>query len=78
RRRCLGEMLARHSLFLFLAFLLHRFTLSPSPDHPIGERHFLDGFTLSPKPLYAVLTPRDLVGRDHDPASSSEDRKEAV
>ncbi|KAK3918723.1 Methyl farnesoate epoxidase [Frankliniella fusca] len=60
RRSCLGERLARSSLFLFAASLLHHFTLSPSPEHPIGERHFLDGFTLSPKPLYAVLTPRDL------------------
>ncbi|KAJ1525347.1 hypothetical protein ONE63_010165 [Megalurothrips usitatus] len=62
KRRCLGETLARSNLFLFLAYVLHHFTLSPSPEHPIGDpiadRHFLDGFTLSPKPFYAVLTPR--------------------
>lgn len=48
-----------------MAYLLHHFTLAPSPDHPIGDpiadRLFLDGFTLSPKPFYALLTPRGLV-----------------
>ena len=62
KRRCLGETLARSNLFLFLAFLLHNFSLSVSPEHPLGDpiadRHFLDGVTLSPKPFHAVLTPR--------------------
>ncbi|XP_034255752.1 methyl farnesoate epoxidase-like [Thrips palmi] len=63
KRRCLGEKLARSNLFMFLAFLLHHFSMEPCPKHPVGDpiedRHFLDGFTLCPKPFCALLTARD-------------------
>lgn len=48
---------------MFLAFLLHRFSVAPCPEHPVGDpiedRHFLDGFTLCPKPFCALLAARD-------------------
>ncbi|XP_067004255.2 methyl farnesoate epoxidase isoform X2 [Anabrus simplex] len=58
RRRCLGEILARKSLFLFFATLLHTFSLSVPADHPPPSPDGYDGITLSPKHFYAEFTPR--------------------
>ncbi|XP_014230693.1 methyl farnesoate epoxidase-like [Trichogramma pretiosum] len=58
KRRCLGEVLARHTLFLFFASILHYYDVSPSPDHPLPELLGYDGFVISPKPYYLKLTPR--------------------
>ncbi|CAB0032549.1 unnamed protein product [Trichogramma brassicae] len=57
KRRCLGEVLARHTLFLF-ASILHYYDVNPSPDHPLPELLGYDGFVISPKPYYLKLTPR--------------------
>lgn len=55
----MGEVLAKSSLFLFIAALLQNFTFSPVP----GEENkpsieFLDGVTISPKPYRTLVTLR--------------------
>lgn len=58
RRRCLGESLAKSSLFLFLASLLQNFnfTIPKGGEPPSTEA--IDGVTATPKPFYAEISPR--------------------
>ena len=58
KRRCLGETLARSSLFLFFSTLLHNFFFSVPSGYPTPSPDSYDGITLSPKPFYARLVPR--------------------
>ncbi|XP_063236602.1 methyl farnesoate epoxidase-like isoform X2 [Bacillus rossius redtenbacheri] len=59
KRRCLGEALARTSLFVFFTTLLHNFTLSQPPGLPPPSTQGYDGVTISPRPFAALLTPRN-------------------
>nr|WGW06502.1 CYP15A1 [Blattella germanica] len=58
KRRCLGETLAKSSLFIFFSTLLHNFTVSVPSGHPVPSMEGYDGVTLSPKPFYAKLVAR--------------------
>ncbi|KAF3425766.1 hypothetical protein E2986_10061 [Frieseomelitta varia] len=58
KRRCPGEMLARTSLFLFFAYVIHFFDIEISPEHSEPDPNGHDGFTISPKPYYLKLTAR--------------------
>ncbi|CAL7939979.1 unnamed protein product [Xylocopa violacea] len=58
KRRCPGEMLARTSLFLFFAHIIHYFDIEISPEHGEPDPNGYDGFTISPKPYYLKLTMR--------------------
>ncbi|PSN47976.1 Methyl farnesoate epoxidase, partial [Blattella germanica] len=58
KRRCLGETLAKSSLFIFFSTLLHNFTVSVPSGHPLPSMEGYDGVTLSPKPFYAKLVAR--------------------
>lgn len=55
-RRCIGENLAKSSLFLFFSTFLHFFNVEPAGELPdvVGR----DGITLSPKPFKVKLTGR--------------------
>ncbi|XP_072754318.1 methyl farnesoate epoxidase [Anoplolepis gracilipes] len=48
RRKCLGEILARNSVFLFTACLLQKFQFTLSPGHPNPILDGVDGFTIAP------------------------------
>jgi hypothetical protein len=58
KRRCLGEILGKSSLFLFFSTLLHNFSISVPPGYPPPSPDGYDGITLSPRPFYARLVPR--------------------
>jgi len=58
RRQCLGETLARDSLFLFSTNIFQRFWIEfdkNGPDHGFESKI---SFILSPKPFNVVLTDR--------------------
>ncbi|XP_032680692.1 methyl farnesoate epoxidase-like [Odontomachus brunneus] len=58
KRRCLGEMLARSSVFLFFTYIIHYFDLEISSEHGEPDLKAYDGFTMSPKPYYVKLSIR--------------------
>ncbi|BET00584.1 cytochrome P450 [Nesidiocoris tenuis] len=58
KRKCIGESLAKTSLFLFLTNILHKFTISPVPGRPIPSLKGLDGATISPQSFKCVFTPK--------------------
>ncbi|XP_011146847.1 methyl farnesoate epoxidase [Harpegnathos saltator] len=58
KRRCLGEGLARSSMFLFFTYVIHYFDLEVSHKHERPELQAYDGFTMSPKPYYVKLSMR--------------------
>lgn len=58
KRRCLGEVLARNSLFLYLAYVLHYFDIKISDKHGPPSTNGKDGFTISPKPFDLELSYR--------------------
>nr|CAD7432631.1 unnamed protein product [Timema monikensis] len=59
RRRCMGETLARNSIFLFFTGILQKFQVSSAPGTKPPSIEPQPGITLSPQPYSAVLTPRD-------------------
>ncbi|XP_028050883.2 methyl farnesoate epoxidase [Monomorium pharaonis] len=64
KRRCLGEQLARSSLFLFFTYIVHHFDMEISAEHGKPDLNGYDGFTLSPKPYHLRLTKRSNRGDD--------------
>ncbi|XP_021966277.1 methyl farnesoate epoxidase [Folsomia candida] len=58
KRVCLGEALARASLFSYFASILQRFSLTPSPEHPRPSKVPVNGFTLSPQEYFVILKQR--------------------
>ena len=64
KRRCLGEQLARSTLFLFFTYVVHYFDIEISAEHSKPNLNGYDGFTMSPKPYYLKLTKRS--SRDDD------------
>ncbi|XP_011686917.1 PREDICTED: probable cytochrome P450 305a1 isoform X2 [Wasmannia auropunctata] len=65
KRRCLGEQLARSTLFLFFTYVVHYFDMEISTEHGKPDLNGYDGFTLSPKPYHLKLTRRSSRGDDH-------------
>ncbi|XP_018372426.1 PREDICTED: methyl farnesoate epoxidase-like isoform X1 [Trachymyrmex cornetzi] len=65
KRRCLGEQLARSTLFLFFTYVVHYFDIEISAEHSKPNLNGYDGFTVSPKPYYLKLTRRSSC--DDDP-----------
>ncbi|XP_014476510.1 PREDICTED: methyl farnesoate epoxidase-like isoform X2 [Dinoponera quadriceps] len=58
KRRCLGETLARSSVFLFFTYVIHYFDLKISNEYGKPDTKAYDGFTISPKPYYVKLSMR--------------------
>ncbi|XP_074115598.1 methyl farnesoate epoxidase [Cotesia typhae] len=58
RRRCLGESLAKSSIFLFFTHILHNFNLEIPEGEKLPRLDGIDGFTISPRPYFLHLTPR--------------------
>lgn len=58
KRRCMGENLAKSSLFLFFASFMHSFNIRVPKGEPLPDIVGLDGITLSPKPFKLILSPR--------------------
>ncbi|GLH14155.1 Methyl farnesoate epoxidase, partial [Gryllus bimaculatus] len=57
-RRCLGDTLAKNSLFLFTTILLQTFFISPSPGKQSPSTRPRKGLTLKPESYNVVLTKR--------------------
>ncbi|XP_054886247.1 steroid 17-alpha-hydroxylase/17,20 lyase [Poeciliopsis prolifica] len=57
-RVCLGEALAKMELFLFLSWILQRFTLSVPPDQPLPSLEGKFGVVLQPVKYKVKATPR--------------------
>ncbi|XP_018325317.1 methyl farnesoate epoxidase-like [Agrilus planipennis] len=58
KRRCLGESLAKTSLFLFFTSILNNFHIKNESPDCTGHFEIHDGLTLSPKPFKVRLVPR--------------------
>jgi cytochrome P450 len=58
RRQCLGEALARDSLFLFSTNLFQRFTIEFDKNGPDHGFEPIISFILSPKPFSVILKDR--------------------
>jgi methyl farnesoate epoxidase/farnesoate epoxidase len=57
KRRCIGENLAKSSLFLFFTSVLHAFDIEDVGDFP--ELNGRDGITLSSHPFKVKLTKKN-------------------
>ncbi|XP_065079380.1 methyl farnesoate epoxidase-like [Ochlerotatus camptorhynchus] len=58
KRRCLGESLAKSSLFLFFTAFMHAFIVEPAEEGKLPELEGIDGITLSPCPYFVKLKER--------------------
>ena len=58
KRRCLGEALAKVSVFVFFARILQKFTIKPELDGQKIPTDIIYGVTISPKPYNLVLKQR--------------------
>ena len=56
KRKCMGESLAKDTLFVFVASLLQRLKFDAPTTHPLPDpENFTDGFALMPKPFYVSI-----------------------
>ncbi|ODM89325.1 Methyl farnesoate epoxidase [Orchesella cincta] len=51
RRQCLGEGLARDTIFLFIASILQNFDIGPDPKSPVLDMETIPGILVEPKPF---------------------------
>lgn len=58
KRACLGEPLARNTIFLFVTALIKTFDLRPVPNEALPTLEPIAGVTLGPQPFRAVVTLR--------------------
>jgi len=58
RRSCLGELLARQEMFLFIAGLAQSFDIVPPEGHDSIDVTDVLGITLAPEPFSVRLIPR--------------------
>jgi len=60
RRACIGEQLARTTLFTFFTTFLQSFTFekSPNANHPTPTMKPELGISLTPTPYHALVKPR--------------------
>jgi len=58
KRVCMGETLARHTMFTFMTAMMQRYSLMPAEKHEIPEIKPAKGYTLNPEPFYTYVTPR--------------------
>ncbi|XP_046454333.1 methyl farnesoate epoxidase-like isoform X1 [Daphnia pulex] len=58
RRVCLGEPLARNTIFLFVACLVKTFAFKSVPNEPLPTLEPNAAILLSPKPFFATAIPR--------------------
>lgn len=57
RRRCLGEILAKTNIFMFIVKLVQTYEIQIPPGVQLPDRH-QEGFTISPSPFSAIFKPR--------------------
>lgn len=57
RRRCLGEIMAKTNIFMFIAKLVQAYEIQIPPGVQLPDKH-QDGFTISPSPFSAIFKPR--------------------
>lgn len=60
KRRCLGEGLARSSLFVFFAGLVQKYQLHLPEGEPLPDRNLLPAITLAPKPYKVIFEKREV------------------
>lgn len=58
KRRCMGENLAKSTLFLFFATFMHSFDFMVPAKDNLPSIEGYDGITLSPKPFKLKISPR--------------------
>lgn len=58
KRVCLGETLAKLTLFLFFASILQKYSFEVSPTHGHPNLRPAKGFTLAPDPFYIFVKRR--------------------
>jgi len=55
KRVCLGEQLAKASLFTYITTMFQKFTLEAAPGRPLPGKEPMLGFTLAPQPYHALI-----------------------
>lgn len=58
KRRCMGEMMARANIFLFVTTLLQNYSFKVPPGHPIPTDVPIDGATASVQQYTALVVER--------------------
>lgn len=58
KRRCMGELMARANIFLFITTLLQNFSFLVPPGHPIPTDVPVDGATASVEQYTALVIER--------------------
>ncbi|ODM89554.1 Methyl farnesoate epoxidase [Orchesella cincta] len=59
RRSCLGEGLAKDTLFLFIASILHKFNIEQDPQNPVFKVETQFGMVVEPKPFKFMVSLRN-------------------
>jgi len=55
KRVCMGKDFANDTMFLFIANILHKFSINPDPECPVVDMEPLPGFVMIHKPFKFVM-----------------------
>ncbi|CAG9558106.1 unnamed protein product [Danaus chrysippus] len=58
KHRCMGDVLAKCNMFVFITTMLQRFSFLPVPGEPLPSLDHVDGATASAAPFKALIIPR--------------------
>lgn len=58
KHRCMGDVLAKCNIFVFMSTMLQRFQFLPIPGKPLPSLNHIDGVTPSAAPFKALVVPR--------------------
>ncbi|CAL8129066.1 unnamed protein product [Orchesella dallaii] len=58
KRVCIGETLARHTMFTFFTAIMQRYSITPAEKYKVPEVKPVKGYTLNPEPFYTYVQPR--------------------
>lgn len=59
RHRCMGELLGKQNLFIFISTLLQHFKFLPAPNEVLPDREPYDGVTAGVKPYKSLIVLRE-------------------
>ena len=58
KRKCIGESVAKNTVFLMFANVIKKFNINPSKSHPLPDENPVGGLTIGPQQFFAEVSLR--------------------
>ena len=58
KRKCIGESVAKNTVFLMFANVIKKFNINPSKSHSLPDENPVGGLTIGPQQFFAEVSLR--------------------